>query len=802
MKTILNKQHSRTKLDNPYINNSKLSNNEDEHNNIASREINKIENSKENFQSKLKFPTYQREQLYKIEENPKENHLIRKQKSKSVNKISNDKKFIEKSKDDLIKEDKIQKQIKITIQYFKKKFNQITERGGSMQSIRNIFYNGETCNSHRNSNIASKNVYRTLSNINEVKKSLDLKLSKDNLSENLIKDTHTIPEKNIELINSNCNEITGCKNNAFKNLNKQCIEEQNDNNKLIIASGINNINSSSKNCENNANNEQIKFNNLSQSTNIKTTITPFNLSSNNNKHSIINKNYTNIKTTNITRSAIYQKSSKSEKIGISFLKISKNDFNSNTINDNNKGISKNTINIIDVKKQLRSESEINKNIKPFIINTASFERSKNTHKLNNDTNFTDKGSNNYKSLVAITKNQVDSEKKIIPSKDCVNNNKVDSINKSQIKIMNSPVVNLAKNVKANDTNGGNNKYIYNFHPMQDTGRKMETLLDDIYKQYFLNNKQNNIKANYVPKKFVKETINEIKDESFELRKSKIKISLKKKDEIDENDDIYDKTLLIDELNTVISPNQLLRIQNSSRGLFRRETDDIINDDISCDIEFSKDLDENNIISGEEKKQVTKLPVFISKHLSFYNSNPNKHEIKSFNSEPGTKRRSQLIMNTSLKSLLKYNFSIKENIFSQLNFNDLINFSMCCKYIRKETNFKIFKMLINLIIIHNNTLLRLKIWKSIFRNSQLNNSNLTKIYENLRQTKSTFEEDIKKDLLRTLPDDPTFQKGKINYTKLKNVLTAYSNYNTNIGYAQGLNFIVANSIFILNDEKVL
>ena len=97
---------------------------------------------------------------------------------------------------------------------------------------------------------------------------------------------------------------------------------------------------------------------------------------------------------------------------------------------------------------------------------------------------------------------------------------------------------------------------------------------------------------------------------------------------------------------------------------------------------------------------------------------------------------------------------------------------------------------------------MKIWKSIFRNSQLNNSNLTKIYENLHQTKSTFEEDIKKDLLRTLPDDPTFQKGKINYTKLKNVLTAYSNYNTNIGYAQGLNFIVANSIFILNDEKVL
>ena len=161
-----------------------------------------------------------------------------------------------------------------------------------------------------------------------------------------------------------------------------------------------------------------------------------------------------------------------------------------------------------------------------------------------------------------------------------------------------------------------------------------------------------------------------------------------------------------------------------------------------------------------------------------------------------------MINTSLNAMLRFNCSIKENIFSLLKFNDLINFSQCSKYIRKETNLKIFDMLINLIMTHNNSFLRLKIWKSLFRSSDLKNSNLKKLYENLCNTKSPFADEIKKDLLRTIPEDPSFKKGKSNYCKLKNVLTAFSNYDTNIGYAQGLNFIVANSIFILIEEEVL
>ena len=60
-------------------------------------------------------------------------------------------------------------------------------------------------------------------------------------------------------------------------------------------------------------------------------------------------------------------------------------------------------------------------------------------------------------------------------------------------------------------------------------------------------------------------------------------------------------------------------------------------------------------------------------------------------------------------------------------------------------------------------------------------------------------EIKKDLLRTLPDDTSFQYGKENYNKLYHILSAYSNYNKNIGYTQGLNFLAAHCMYIYKNE---
>jgi hypothetical protein len=60
--------------------------------------------------------------------------------------------------------------------------------------------------------------------------------------------------------------------------------------------------------------------------------------------------------------------------------------------------------------------------------------------------------------------------------------------------------------------------------------------------------------------------------------------------------------------------------------------------------------------------------------------------------------------------------------------------------------------------------------------------------------------ILNDLSRTFPYDSKFKKNEVNYNKLYNILTKYSNYNPIIGYAQGLNFLFANALYLYDNEK--
>ena len=104
-------------------------------------------------------------------------------------------------------------------------------------------------------------------------------------------------------------------------------------------------------------------------------------------------------------------------------------------------------------------------------------------------------------------------------------------------------------------------------------------------------------------------------------------------------------------------------------------------------------------------------------------------------------------------------------------------------------------------------------KNIYKNNKIKNSvfkysRLSEMSKTLLQKKYTdllyennckYDEEIKKDLTRTLPDDYSFQYGNSNYNKLYHILTAYSNYNKKIGYAQGLNFLAANSIYAFENE---
>ena len=74
------------------------------------------------------------------------------------------------------------------------------------------------------------------------------------------------------------------------------------------------------------------------------------------------------------------------------------------------------------------------------------------------------------------------------------------------------------------------------------------------------------------------------------------------------------------------------------------------------------------------------------------------------------------------------------------------------------------------------------------------------YEKLTKKNELYDELILKDIPRTLPGDITFSSGKNNYYKLYRILTCFSNYNKKIGYAQGINFIIANAIYLFNSEE--
>ena len=77
--------------------------------------------------------------------------------------------------------------------------------------------------------------------------------------------------------------------------------------------------------------------------------------------------------------------------------------------------------------------------------------------------------------------------------------------------------------------------------------------------------------------------------------------------------------------------------------------------------------------------------------------------------------------------------------------------------------------------------------------------LRKKYTDLVLESNKFDNDIKKDLTRTFPDNILFKYGNNYYNKLYHILTAYSNFNKNIGYIQGLNFLAAHILYFFEDE---
>jgi hypothetical protein len=145
--------------------------------------------------------------------------------------------------------------------------------------------------------------------------------------------------------------------------------------------------------------------------------------------------------------------------------------------------------------------------------------------------------------------------------------------------------------------------------------------------------------------------------------------------------------------------------------------------------------------------------------------------------------------------------IKKYIIEFLDDKSIMNFSCINKILYKNIRKHFYTKIYNKIY-ENKDFIK-KINHSLFKivSIQLKkNKNQLEILYDSYTTQTSYNEIILNDLYRTFPNDSKFQKNSINYNKLYNILTKYSNYNPIIGYAQGLNFLFANALYLYENEK--
>ncbi len=159
----------------------------------------------------------------------------------------------------------------------------------------------------------------------------------------------------------------------------------------------------------------------------------------------------------------------------------------------------------------------------------------------------------------------------------------------------------------------------------------------------------------------------------------------------------------------------------------------------------------------------------------------------------------------LKNRFIYKIFIKYYIENYLDIKNLINLSWVNKRFYKKVRPLIFlnyyRKLLKEKKCEKN---KLNILKNVFIYSTnelkiLKKLELKEKYEYyLKKIKSKYKEEIIQDISRTFPNDIFFNKNI--KKKLYNLLICYSNFNNNIGYAQGLNFVAASCLYFFKNEE--
>ena len=204
----------------------------------------------------------------------------------------------------------------------------------------------------------------------------------------------------------------------------------------------------------------------------------------------------------------------------------------------------------------------------------------------------------------------------------------------------------------------------------------------------------------------------------------------------------------------------------------------------------------------------KIPVSLFLSRTQKNKLFNGEEIKFKNKNNINNIKKIKLIDILLNEKDKKDNKIKLSIENKLDLKSLLKLSFANKILYKHAHIGLFKYIYNKSIASSTNkneqkLFLTKVFTSIFKYSSLKiktQKELKNIYY-LYKKKSKYDTEIIKDLTRTFPKDKSFSKGSKNYRKLYNILTCYSNYNKNIGYAQGLNFIAASAALIFESEEI-
>ena len=172
----------------------------------------------------------------------------------------------------------------------------------------------------------------------------------------------------------------------------------------------------------------------------------------------------------------------------------------------------------------------------------------------------------------------------------------------------------------------------------------------------------------------------------------------------------------------------------------------------------------------------------------------------------SKLKSPSIKNNYFEEIILYEDN-KFSFISYLDIKTILNLSCTSRRCFKKYRFFLYEYFQKKLISDINkdkfisqVLNSTKKYCSDILKLKIKNKKIKNFYRNLLKKNEIYDDIILKDLPRTLPNDINFSKGKTNYDRLYNILTCFSNYNKKIGYAQGLNFICAQSIYLFSSEE--